>query len=234
MVIEKPPELPVSEQAPPVYKRSTLREYFETIVFTAIIALFITRFVVEAYKIPTGSMENNLLIGDHLLVNKFVYGIDPEGRSLFPYKEVKRGDVVVFKYPEDPETPFVKRVIGLPGENVEIRGRVVYINNRPLRENYTHYINPDSLSDYYGPKKVPAGHYFVLGDNRDNSRDSRAWGYVPRSHIMGKAFVIYWSFVTDRNEHKRTGFKDRVEQIRDVVTHFFTKSRWERTLKVIK
>lgn len=217
------------------YRKSTLREYFESIVFTAIIALFVTTFVVQAFKIPTGSMESNLLIGDHLLVNKFVYGSNDSTRSrILPYKEPKRGDVIVFKYPRNPEIAYVKRVIGLSGEKVEVRGRQVYIDDSPLEENYIQHLDPTSIYDHYGPVVVPEGMYFVLGDNRDNSQDSRYWGFVPRDHVIGKAFIIYWSFVTDRDEYRRRQLSDRIQQILDVLLNFFTKTRWERTFKVIR
>jgi len=217
------------------FKKSTTREYFESIVITAIIALFATTFVVQAFKIPTGSMESNLLIGDHLLVNKFVYGIHAGWLSkLLPYQELKRGDVIVFKYPKGPETAYVKRLIGLPGEKVEMVGRTVYINGKPLQENYTQYIDPGSVYERYGPYQVPEGQYFAMGDNRDNSQDSRFWGFVPRDHILGKALVIYWSFETPRDEYLQVSIKDKARQFADVFLNFFTKTRWRRTLKLIR
>jgi signal peptidase I len=217
------------------FKKSTIREYFESIVITAIIALFATTFVVQAFKIPTGSMESNLLIGDHLLVNKFVYGLQsgPLARIL-PFKELKRGDVIVFKYPQSPEVAYVKRLIGLPGEKVEMVGRTVYINGQPLKEDYTQYIDSGSIYERYGPFQVPEGKYFAMGDNRDNSQDSRFWGYVPRDHIIGKALAIYWSFETPRDEYLQTSLPDRLKQFGDVFLNFFTKTRWNRTLKIIR
>jgi len=217
------------------FKKSTVREYFESIVITAIIALFATTFVVQAFKIPTGSMESNLLIGDHLLVNKFVYGRHPAWLSrVLPYKELKRGDVIVFKYPNSPEVAYVKRLIGLPGEKVEMVGRTVYINEQPLQENYTQYIDAGSVYERYGPYYVPEGKYFAMGDNRDNSQDSRFWGFVPRDHIIGKALAIYWSYETPRDEYLQTRLTDRAKQFWDVFINFFTKTRWKRTLKVIR
>ena len=217
------------------FKKSTLREYFESIVITAIIALFATTFVVQAFKIPTGSMESNLLIGDHLLVNKFVYGLHSGFlSSLLPYKNLKRGDVIVFKYPLSPEVAYVKRLIGLPGEKVEMVGRTVYIDGKPLRESYTQYINTDSVYEHYGPYNVPANQFFAMGDNRDNSQDSRFWGFVPRDHIIGKALAIYWSYDTPRDEYLQTSVSDRARQFLDVFLNFFTKTRWRRTLKIIR
>jgi signal peptidase I len=216
------------------FKKSTLREYFESIVITAIIALFATTFVVQAFKIPTGSMESNLLIGDHLLVNKFVYGVHSAWEKFLPYKDLKRGDVIVFKYPMAPETAYVKRLIGLPGEKVEMVGRTIYINGNPLPENYTQYIDPSSIYAHFGPYQVPEGQYFAMGDNRDNSQDSRYWGFVPRDHFIGKALVIYWSYDTPRDEYLQTSVSDRLKQFSDVFLNFFTKTRWKRTFKVIR
>ncbi len=216
------------------FKKSTLREYCESIVITAIIALFATTFVVQAFKIPTGSMESNLLIGDHLLVNKFVYGLHTAWEKILPYKDLKRGDVIVFKYPMSPETAYVKRLIGLPGEKIEMVGRTVYINGNPLKENYTQYIDPSSTYAHFGPYQVPEGQYFAMGDNRDNSQDSRYWGFVPRDHIIGKALVIYWSFDTPRDEYLQTSVSDRLKQFTDVFLNFFTKTRWKRTFRIIR
>src|ERR1700716_4261791 len=198
------------------FKKSTLREYFESIVIAVILALFVRTFVVQAFKIPTGSMEENLLIGDHLLVNKFVLGPSESRleRALLPIGTIRRGDVLVFKYPEEPERDFIKRVIGLPGEKVELREKKVYINDRPLDEPYVHYLTPASgpselhgvatseVRDRYGPLTVPPNHYFVMGDNRDNSQDSRYWGFLPRENVKGKALVIYWSYESDREDYQ--------------------------------
>jgi signal peptidase I len=184
-------------------------------------------------------MENNLLIGDHLLVNKFVYGIHSGFLAkILPYKEPKRGDVIVFKYPNTPEVAYVKRLIGMPGDKVEMKGRTVYINDQPLKEDYTQYTEPDSVYKHWpeggGYYQVPPGHYFAMGDNRDNSADSRYWGYVPRDYILGKALVIYWSFETPKGEYLQTGFFDKLKQYGDVIINFFTKTRWSRTLKIIR
>jgi signal peptidase I len=223
------------EEPQPQFRKSTIREYFESIVITAIIALFATTFVVQAFKIPTGSMESNLLIGDHLLVNKFVYGLHGSFLAkLLPYKDLKRGDVIVFKYPMNPELAYVKRLIGLPGEKVEMVGHTVYIDGKPLEEPYTQYINPGSTYERYGPYEVPEGQYFAMGDNRDNSQDSRFWGTVPRDHIIGKALVIYWSYETPRDEYLQTSLKDRISQFTDVFLNFFAKTRWSRSFRVIR
>ena len=195
------------------FRKSVAREYFESIAIAVILALFIRTFVVQAFKIPTGSMENNLLIGDHLLVNKFVLAPSDTRleRALLPLGEIHRRDVIVFKYPEEPERDFIKRVIGLPGDTLEVRDKRVLINETPLDEPYVHYLEPPpapsersevtsfDVRDRYGPVTVPEGHYFVMGDNRDNSQDSRYWGFVRRDRIKGKAFLIYWSWDSDRH-----------------------------------
>jgi signal peptidase I len=217
------------------FRKSTVREYFESIVITAIIALFATAFVVQAFKIPTGSMESNLLIGDHLLVNKFVYGLhDGFLGKILPYRTLKRGDVIVFKYPQNPDVAYVKRLIGLPGDHLEMIGRTVYVNGKPLTEKYTQYIDAGSAYGHFGPYDIPEGQYFAMGDNRDNSQDSRYWGTVPRDHIIGKALVIYWSFDTPRDEYLQTSLKDRISQFTDVLLNFLTKTRWSRSFKVIR
>ena len=186
------------------YRKSTAREYFESICVAVILALFVRTFIVQAFKIPTGSMENNLLIGDHLLVNKFVFAptMTRLEETLLPIDPVRRGDIIVFKYPEEPERDFIKRVIGLPGETIELRKKRVYINDMLFGEPYVHYLVPpdeDGAGDFdvrvqYGPVTVPPGHYFMMGDNRDNSQDSRYWGFLPQAYVKGKALFVYFSF----------------------------------------
>ena len=217
------------------FRKSTVREYFESIVITAIIALFATTFVVQAFKIPTGSMESNLLIGDHLLVNKFVYGLYSGFWSkLLPYKDPQRGDVIVFKYPNSPEIAYVKRLIGMPGDRVEMVGRTVYVNGQALKEDYTQYIDPDSIYQRYGPYYVPEGGYFAMGDNRDNSQDSRFWGFVPRDYIIGKALVIYWSFETPRDSFLPMGKRKQFRRSVDNLLNFSSKTRWKRIFQAIE
>ena len=228
------------------FHKSTLREYFESIVVAVILALFIRTFVVQAFKIPTGSMEQNLLIGDHLLVNKFVFSptaTDAE-RSLLPVTSINRGDVIVFKYPEDPERDFIKRVIGLPGDVVEVRHKRVYIDGRPLDEPYVYYLRPPSaaaspfgvadLREQYGPVTVPPSEYFVMGDNRDNSQDSRYWGFLPRDLVKGRALIIYWSYESGADELYATGSGSVIRRRWSGITDFFTHSRWERFLHPIR
>jgi len=210
------------------------REYTESALVTAIIFLFIITFVIQAYKIPTGSMETNLLIGDHLLVNKFIFGQNGSWmESILPSRQVRRGDIIVFKYPLDPTQAYVKRVIGLPGDEIEIIGHTVYANGKALQEPYTHFLYGTD-NHRFGPQRIPEKSFFAMGDNRDNSQDSRYWGFVPRDLIMGKAFVIYWSYETDRDEYRRDSLPERASQILDVCLNFFTKTRWERTLLVAR
>ena len=216
--------------APP---KSTAREYFESIVIAVILALFVRTWCFQAFKIPTGSMENNLLIGDHLVVNKFLFAPAGPERAILPIREVRRGDVVVFKSPEDPERDFIKRVIGLPGETLELRNKRVYIDGEPLDEPYVHFMLPPrgdgertsfDVRDNYGPVTVPEGLVFAMGDNRDNSQDSRYWGFLPKDFIKGRALLVYWSFESNAADYERSGG----EQILSVVTGFFTKTRWGR------
>jgi signal peptidase I len=229
------------------FKKSTVREYFESIVIAVILALFVRTWVFQAFKIPTGSMEQNLLIGDHLLVNKFMFGPTATGleRRLLPVADITRGDVVVFKYPEEPERDFVKRVIGLPGETLEVRRKRVYINGQRIDEPYVFYLQPPSdeasphesgafdLREQYGPVVIPPDSYFMMGDNRDNSQDSRYWGFLPRSYVKGKALMVYWSFESEREDYRETGLVATLGRLASVVVHFFTRTRWERLLHQI-
>lgn len=255
-------------QGPP---KSIWREYFESAVVTVIMALFGMTFIVQAVKVPTGSMQNTITIGDHLLVNKFIYGPgDPF--PLLPQREVRRGDIIVFKYPGDPNNPegdrrpdnlpfktnYVKRVIALPGERVQVRGERVLINGQELPEHRISAIdhvddprtpgilennkqleileNPprkegESYSVFYSTDRtlesgidevVPAGHYFVMGDNRNNSQDSRAWGFVPRELVVGRAMFVYWSY--DESAPTSGNF----------LLDFVRNTRWNRTGTMVK
>jgi signal peptidase I len=230
------------------FKKSTVREYFESVVVAVILALFIRTFVVQAFKIPTGSMENNLLIGDHLLVNKFVVGPTASSleRTVLPIGDIKRGDVVVFKYPEEPGRDFIKRVIGLPGETLELRDKRVTINGQTLEEPYVHFLEPPPAPDEfrevtsydvrerYGPVTIPPDQYFVMGDNRDNSQDSRYWGFLPRDYVKGKALVIYWSYDAGGESYDEGGAAETLRGLGSVFVHFFTRTRWDRMFHQIR
>ena len=229
------------------FRKSTVREYFESIVIAVILALFIRTFVVQAFKIPTGSMENNLLIGDHLLVNKFAMGPAASRleRALLPVGTIARGDILVFKYPEDPDRDYIKRVIGLPGETVEVREKKVFINGKGIDEPYVHFLQPPAsggefrevtsfdVRERYGPVTVPAGQYFMMGDNRDNSADSRYWGFLRRDYIKGKALVIYWSYEAGREDYQDESAGATIKGLGSVFVHFFTRTRWDRMLHQI-
>lgn len=187
-------------------KKSVFREYFEAICVAIILALFIRTFVVQAFKIPSGSMLPTLLIGDHLLVNKFIYGIRMPftGKILVPIKQPQHGDVVVFRFPKDRSIDYIKRVVGIPGDTVEIKDKKVFVNGKPVVNSHAHFSSAAILEakssprDNFGPILVPADHIFVMGDNRDNSYDSRFWGFVDERDVLGKAFILYWSWDIDK------------------------------------
>ncbi len=181
-------------------KKSVFREYAEAFAIAILLALFIRTFVVQAFKIPSGSMLPTLQIGDHLLVSKFIYGIKIpfSGTTLIPIKSPDRQDVIVFKYPKDRSVDYIKRVIAIPGDTLAIRNKKVYINNTPIEDPRAHYTSSAIMSgsprDNLFPIEIPDGKVFVMGDNRDNSHDSRFWGFVDQKDILGKAFIIYWSW----------------------------------------
>ncbi len=198
-------------------KGGVIREYAESIVVAILIALFIRAFVVQAFKIPSGSMEPTLLIGDHLLVNKFIYGIKIPfvDRKFLVYKEPKRGDIVVFIFPKDKKKDFIKRVVGGPGDTVEVRQKKIYINGKYWDDPYGVYRDAEVTGmvprDNFGPVVVPPDNVLVMGDNRDRSYDSRFWGFVPFDQIKGKALILYWSWdklssnVSEKVRFKRIG-----------------------------
>ncbi|MDD5431801.1 MAG: signal peptidase I [Candidatus Omnitrophica bacterium] len=178
-------------------KKSAIYEWIESIVIAFLLAMVIRTFVVQAFKIPTGSMRMTLLEGDLILVNKFIYGAKiPFSNSRLPaVSEIKRGDVVVFIYPEDPKKDFIKRLVGLPGEIVEVKNGTIYINDKPLTDskfNKIYYYNRGDFAKEGQKITVPEDSYFVLGDNSSSSKDSRYWGFVPRKNVLGKAMLIYW------------------------------------------
>ena len=191
-------------------KKSTFREYAEAIIIALVLALFIRTFIVQAFKIPSGSMQPTLEIGDHLLVNKFIYGVKMpfSGSVLIPIKNPQPNDIVVFKFPLDPNLDYIKRVIATAGDTVEIRNKKIYINGKPFADKHGVYTDPkihpasESPRDNFGPATVPEGHIFVMGDNRDNSSDARFWGFdkkgnfkgVDLKEVRGKAFILYWSW----------------------------------------
>jgi signal peptidase I len=241
-----------TKPAKPEPQRGTIAEW----TVTVLLLLFGTTTLVQAFVIPTGSMEDTLLVGDHLLVDKLSYAPPgPATKYLLPYEQVKRGDIIVFRYPVDIKQTFVKRVIGVPGDRIRIVNKQVYRNGHKLNEPYkyhkTEYIDPyrdnfpgqpylqlseraQDMLDHHvvnGEVVVPADSYFAMGDNRDNSLDSRYWGFVPRENIIGKPLIIYWSYetTTDRLASPTIGF----DHMLDLAQNFFTKTRWKRTLNLI-
>ncbi|MFO7886125.1 MAG: signal peptidase I [Desulfobacteraceae bacterium] len=194
-------------------KKGALRENIEAILIAVVLAMFIRTFVIQAFKIPSGSMKNTLLIGDHILVNKFIYGVkipftggpDAAGATLIPVSEPERGDIVVFRFPEDPDKDFIKRVVAVEGDTIELKNKKFYLNgalqkDEPYAVHKDSRVIPEQFSsrDNFGPVTVPKDSLFVMGDNRDNSHDSRFWGFVDLDAVKGKAFIIYWSWNRDR------------------------------------
>jgi signal peptidase I len=231
---------------PEARTKSTGREYYEALLIAIIFVNFARIFVFQAFKIPSGSMEDNLKIGDHIIVNKFIYG--PEGNGalsgIVPLRDVRRGDIIVFRYPRQPEIDFVKRVIGLPGDVVSIKDKQLFINGARLDEPYAVFDDeqvypagdflpePQRSRDQMKPFAVPAGEYFAMGDNRDHSSDSRYWGTVPRTMIKGRAFMVYWSFDWEPVAAEST-VRDRVRELANVAVHFFSRTRWERSFFIV-
>jgi len=194
------------EPEPVVKKKSLVREYAESIIIALLLALVIRTYLVQAFKIPSGSMEDTLVVGDHLLVSKFIYGtkIPFTDSQIVKVRDPRRGDVIVFEYPEDPSKDFIKRIVGTPGDVVEGRDKKVYVNGRlyqnPHEVHKEREIVPRAMNprDSFGPVTVPANSYFVMGDNRDRSYDSRFWGFVSRDKIKGLAFIKYWSWDSEK------------------------------------
>jgi signal peptidase I len=232
----------------------------QSLLCTLVIAIFIVTFVVQAFQIPSDSMEDTLLIGDYLLVDKLRYGGSGLAGYIMPYRPVRHGDIVVFKYPIDPRQFFVKRVIGVPGDRVRMIDRRVYVNGIPLQEPYVRYSGrvEDKFRDDFpqlnipvpdldgawwlemrklvedGQLIVPEGNYFVMGDNRDDSRDSRYWGFVPRENIVGRPLLIYWSVrEASPDLPDSPTMSDKLIHFAYALTHLFQITRWDRTFRVV-
>lgn len=241
--------------------KTTIAEYLESLLVTIILALFGTSFVVQAFKIPSQSMEKTLLVGDHLLVNKFIFGGRGKWYEKFlPYRRIQRGDIIVFKYPYQDHPHYVKRVIGLPGDHLKMVDQQVYVNGKLLYEPYAIHdptAQYDPLNYNFPPPGnqmitssvlpgwaaeihkyiqgdelvVPQGKYFAMGDNRDRSSDSRYWGFVDRDAIMGRPFLIYWSVNTDYSN--QASFGSRLQGIFETLTHLPERTRWSRMLRTV-
>lgn len=241
---------------------ASIADYVESLIITVLIALFGTTFVVQAFKIPSQSMEPTLLVGDHLLVNKFIFG----GRGawyekVLPYRPIRRGDILVFKYPFDDHPHYVKRVIGIPGDRIKIVDQKVYVNGASSEEPYVRH-DPaarDPFGDNFPPSDsysvqiglrpewaakimdyvhhdelvVPENHYFVMGDNRDHSWDSRYWGFVDRDAVMGRPMVIYWSVKATSGDYVNRGVSGSLHGILEGVMHLPSRTRWDRMLREV-
>jgi len=231
----------------------------QSLAGTVVIAVFVITFIVQAFQIPSPSMESTLLVGDYLLVNKLCYGSGSVGDYFMPYRKVRRGDIVVFHYPVNPAQHFVKRVIGVPGDRVRLVNKQVFVNGTPLKESYAQFTRPmnDQFRDNFprldvapgetpewwltlrklvedGQLIVPQEHYFVMGDNRDDSYDSRYWGFVPRANIIGRPLLIYWSVKGAEGEAAApTSVSDKLYHFAYAVTHLYQITRWDRTLRLL-
>lgn len=241
---------------------ATVADYLESFLVTVLIALFGTTFVVQAFKIPSESMKPTLQVGDHLLVNKFIFGGRGEWyEKLLPYRSIRRGDILVFKYPFDDHPHYVKRVIGIPGDRIRIVDQKVYVNGARLDEPYVlhdpgasdpfgdNFPPPDSYSVEIGLRPewaakimqyvhhdelvVPENHYFVMGDNRDHSWDSRYWGFVDRDAVMGRPMVIYWSIEATSSDYTNRGLSGSLSGIWQAVLHLPSRTRWHRMLREV-
>ena len=216
-----------------------LREYAELIAETLIYVFFVMTFLLQSFVIPTGSMEDTLLIGDHLLVDKVSYSRTVGGGSIFllPQVSIARGMIVTFKSPAEMDKEYVKRVIAVPGETISIRNKKVFINGEPLHEPYTFFKDPQIQAGYrdnFPPFTVPSGQYFCMGDNRDHSFDSRYWGTVPAEYIIGRPWRLYWSYEANTDDYMAPGIVNQVRSILRTVVHFFSRTRWQRSLQRIR
>ncbi|MFY9819751.1 MAG: signal peptidase I [Thermoanaerobaculia bacterium] len=224
-------------------ERSIWREYTEALIIAAVFLLFTNTFVVQTFYIPSGSMEDTLLIGDHLFVNRFIYGpaAFELGKKLLPLREAHRGDIVVFRSPENPQLDLVKRAVGVGGDRIQVIDQKLYVNDKAVDDaSYAlHKGSPApagsfiSQRDNFGPYIVPAGHYFCMGDNRDNSYDSRFWGPLPAHLLKGRALFIYWSYGGKTAAGPQSP-REKAADLVETALGFFSKTRWERTFRLIR
>jgi signal peptidase I len=232
----------------------------QSLLATIVIAVFVITYIVQAFQIPSPSMENTLLTGDYLLVDKLCYGGNGIADYIIPYRSIRRGDIIVFHYPVNPAQHFVKRVVGVPGDRIHLVNKRVFVNGVALAEPYVRYskpernpfrddfprldvLDPGINADWWvqmpklvesGQLIVPEGHYFAMGDNRDDSSDSRYWGFVPRENIIGRPLLIYWSIRNaDTDLPIPASVGDRLYHFAYAVTHFFQITRWDRTFRVV-
>jgi signal peptidase I len=231
-------------------RHSSAREWYESLLVAGIFVLFVRTFVVQTYQVPTGSMERTILVGDHLLVNKFAYAPKlPALAPFFPYRDVRRGDIVVFKKPEeasDRGNVLVKRIVAAPEDTILIRNKQLFVNGKPEARKTVQHVDsevfPDEPSvpemarrrDQFGPFQVPSASYFGMGDNRDNSLDSRYWGPIPRTNVFGRPVILYWSYEAEPNSHIWRGPIAKIRQLADVAVHFFSRTRWDRMFTLVR
>ena len=243
---EQAEQQPASEN---IQQYSTLREYFVTIVVCTIFALFVTTYVVHPMTVPTPSMEPTILVGDRLLIDKFTIRNGFRiGLPFTPKHTIERGDIIVFKFPRQPEVLYVKRAIGLPGEILEIRNKRVHINGKPLDEPYKvhsdsyiypersrhHMFGGDSRRDNYGPIAIPEDSYFVMGDNRDDSADSRYFGLLPSNHVVGKPLFVFWSYEDDADAYLRSSLPEILQLYAERAFFFLSRTRWSRMGRLVR
>jgi len=245
---------PPAQSAPTVGnsgRHSSSREWYESLLVAGIFVLFVRTFVVQTYQVPTGSMEKTILVGDHLLVNKFAFAPRLAAfEALLPYRRVARGDIVVFKKPGDDANPgnvLVKRAVAGPGDTLRVQDKTLSINGQPADGRHVQHVDPEVyrrsdprlsetavLRDQFGPYRVPERSYFGMGDNRDNSFDSRFWGPIPRENIFGRPFLLYWSYEAEPNSHIWRGALAKLRQLADVAIHFFSRTRWDRMFTLVR
>jgi signal peptidase I len=246
--MKKPSADDASEAATP--KHSTAREWYESLLVAGIFVLFVRTFVVQTYQVPTGSMERTILVGDHLLVNKFAFA--PRSRALerfLPYREVRPGEVIVFKKPGDDVNPgnvLVKRAVAQGGDTVRVRDKRLFVNGQPYDVSSVQHIDTEIYTDnpgvpemarrrdQFGSFLVPPDSFFGMGDNRDNSLDSRYWGSIPRGNIFGRPGIIYWSYEAEPNSHIWRGPIAKIRQLAEVAIHFFSRTRWDRMFTLVR
>ncbi len=230
-------------------RTSVIREYLEALIVAAVFLGFTNNFVLKTFYIPSGSMEDTLLVGDHLFVNRYIFGprLSTLEQKLLPGRDVQRGDIVIFRSPETPKMDLVKRCIGLPGDELRMVDKQLFLNDQEVDDSEyvvhrdTHIypstgpFAPDRRRrDNWGPLLVPDDHLFCLGDNRDHSHDSRQWGPVPMAHVKGRAVMVYWSYGGETPDGTWQGLGHRLKQLANTALGFLTKTRWKRTFKLIR
>ena len=259
-VMDKPAQKQAASKAKPEKKKETPPEFIASMAAVLVVGLFIITFCMQAFEIPSSSMENTLLIGDHVFVDRDTMGPKTPWMPLIPYRQIQRHDIVVFLSPAEPGLYVVKRIVGIPGDHIHLQDGVLYVNGQrqdepyvlhngsynPYRDNFPNVpgvddpnITPEwhlTMRNYIQGNDivVPPNSYFGMGDNRDVSLDSRYWGFIPRQNVIGRPMFIYWSFVTPRDEYQRTSITDRADFLKDIIVHFFDRTRWSRMLHMVR